>query len=98
MPSRRRAQTSPGIIGSQKLSPRNNSVADKPTGNGSPMLFNDITDAVSNVPKPPGMMPMVRKSVETMKLANTPPGEAVTPSARAATQIVEAARKLVRPS
>ena len=91
-----REQNSPGIIGSQKLSPRNNKVADKPTGNGRPMLFSDITDAVSKVPRPPGMMPIVRNKVETMKLANTPPAGAVTPSARAATQMVDASSRKFR--
>ena len=34
------------------------------------------TDAASNVPRPPGAMPIVRSKLEIMKLAKTPAGEA----------------------
>ena len=85
-----REKTRPGTIGSQKLSPRNNSVPARATGTETPASFNVTTDAASNTPRPPGMMPMVRSRLETMKLANTPAGDATSPSERMSSQTVAA--------
>ncbi len=48
----------PGSIGSQKLRPRNSSVAASATRrSGTPTITSVSTDAASNVPRPPGMKP-----------------------------------------
>ena len=44
---------------------------------------------------PPGSRPIVRSSVEIMKLANTPLAEGTTPSGRMSTQSVAALRRTI---
>jgi hypothetical protein len=46
------------------------------------------TEAASKAPSPPGTKLIVRSSVESMKLTNTPVGEAVSPRDRMRTQTV----------
>jgi hypothetical protein len=69
----RRAAKKPGSIGSQKLRPRKSSVADSAIGSLTPIILSVSTDVASKEPRPPGSTPMVRNSVEIMKLAKTPP-------------------------
>lgn len=85
----------PGNIGSQNVSPRNSIVADKPSISGKPMLLSDITAAASKVPRPPGMIAIVRNIVEIMRLTKTPSIGATTPSARTTTQNVAASNMKV---
>jgi len=84
------AKTSPGNIGSQKLSPLNSNVAARATVTGTPANFSVTTDVASKMPRPPGRMPMVRRSVEMTKLANTPEMDATSPSELIRTQTVAA--------
>jgi len=67
-------------MGSQKLNPRNSSVAARPIGIATPIMCNVQTEVASKVPSPPGTMPTVRNTLEIMKLAKTAPGAAVVPS------------------
>ena len=76
----RRDTHHPGSMGSQKLSPRNRSVAARPTGTETPSMCNVHTEVASNVPSPPGTMPTVRNTLAIMKLAKTAPGDAVVPN------------------
>ena len=80
-------------MGSQKLKPRNRRVAASATASGTPANFNVTTEAASNVPNPPGKMPSVLSREEIMKLANTPVGEATSPSARMRNQTVAASSR-----
>ena len=95
--STRREHQYPGNIGSQKLSPRKSKVADKATATSIPTIRSINTDVASNVPSPPGTIPIVRNRLAIMKLTNTPPTDAVTPNARMSIQTVAASRSTIAP-
>ena len=97
MISRRWEHQYPGSIGSQKLSPRKSKVADKATATSIPTIRSINTDVASNVPSPPGTIPIVRNRLAIMKLMKTPPAGAVTPNARMSTQNVAASRSTIAP-
>ena len=92
---RRRENHKPGAMGRKKVSPRNRSAVDKPVATEIPSILNISTAAASNVPRPPGIMLMVRKRFAIMKLAKTWLRPTVAPSDRTSIQSVAASRRKV---
>jgi hypothetical protein len=62
--SRRWEHQCSGSIGSQNLSPRKSKVADKATAASIPTIRSINTDVASNVPNPPGTIPIPASPVK----------------------------------